>query len=137
MPQVVVSPPELIHRFETGTLVVSDEDENESAEASADETAHSRPELSSVYVVPGNAAEKDIAEIWQGLLKIDYVGVHDNFFDLGGHSLLATRLIAQLRNAFPIEFTMADLFERPTVHSLCPCSRQRLELLSLVPKPIH
>jgi acyl carrier protein len=85
---------------------------------SATDSVHHRPDLSSVYVVPGNSTEEAIAEIWQELLKIDRVGVHDNFFDLGGHSLLATRLLARLRSAFPVAFTMADLFERPTVHSL-------------------
>jgi NAD(P)-dependent dehydrogenase (short-subunit alcohol dehydrogenase family)/acyl carrier protein len=118
LPQVVVSPPELFSRFETGTLVAEPDRTFEASVEPDRQAAHSRPDLSSVYVVPGNSAETAIAEIWQELLKIDKVGVHDNFFDLGGHSLLATRLIARLRSAFPVEFTMADLFERPTVHSL-------------------
>jgi acyl transferase domain-containing protein/acyl carrier protein len=130
MPQVVVSPPELFRRFETGTLVAESEDTRPVTEASADETWHPRPDLSSVYVVPGNSTEEAIANIWQELLKIGKVGIHDNFFDIGGHSLLATRLIARLRDAFPIEFTMADLFERPTIHSL---SEMVLELENGLP----
>jgi acyl transferase domain-containing protein/acyl carrier protein len=118
LPQVIVSPPELFQRFETGTLVADSDNAQGPAVMSAVAPAHRRPDLSSVYVVPGNPTEETIAEIWQELLKIDKVGVHDNFFDLGGHSLLATRLLARLREAFPITFTMADLFERPTVHSL-------------------
>jgi len=27
------------------------------------------------------------ADIWQDLLQVNKVGIHDNFFDLGGHSL--------------------------------------------------
>ena len=77
-----------------------------------------RPDLSSVYVVPGNPTEQTIAEIWQKLLSIDKVGIHDNFFELGGDSLLATGLMARLRTAFPVEFSLSTLFERPTVHSL-------------------
>jgi acyl transferase domain-containing protein/acyl carrier protein len=118
LPQVVVSPPELFRRFETGTLVTDSDNALGSEVMSATDSVHHRPDLSSVYVVPGNATEEAIAGIWQELLKIDKVGVYDNFFDLGGHSLLATRLLARLRSAFPVEFTMADLFERPTVHSL-------------------
>lgn len=118
IPQVVVSPPDLFHRFKTGTLIADYGNTLHVTEGSARESKHNRPELSSVYVVPGNSTEKAVAGIWQELLRIDKVGVHDNFFDLGGHSLLATRLIARLRDAFPTEFTMADLFERPTIHSL-------------------
>ena len=77
-----------------------------------------RPSLSSDYVVAGNPTEQTIAAIWQELLGVEKVGIHDNFFELGGHSLLATRIIARLRQVFPVEFSAATLFERPTVHSL-------------------
>ncbi|MBW1643054.1 MAG: SDR family NAD(P)-dependent oxidoreductase, partial [Deltaproteobacteria bacterium] len=87
-------------------------------EASLPSAAHERPDLSSAYVVPGNLTEQTIAKIWQELLKIDKVGIHDNFFELGGHSLLATRALSRLKSKFPFEFTMSDLFERPTIHSL-------------------
>lgn len=82
------------------------------------EPAYSRPNLSSVYVTPGNSTEQTIAEIWQQVLRIDKVGAYDNFFDLGGHSLLVARVVERLRRAFPVEFPMGCLFERPTVHSL-------------------
>jgi phosphopantetheine binding protein len=31
---------------------------------------------------------------------------------------LATRALSRLKSKFPFEFTMSDLFERPTIHSL-------------------
>jgi acyl transferase domain-containing protein/acyl carrier protein len=80
--------------------------------------AHPRPDLSSDYVVPGNATEQTIADIWQELLGVANVGIHDNFFELGGHSLLATGLVARLKSELPIELSMASLFENPTVHLL-------------------
>ena len=43
-----------------------------------------------IYVAPGNAREKAIADIWAEILGVKRIGVHDNFFDLGGHSLKAT-----------------------------------------------
>ncbi|MEM9804744.1 MAG: beta-ketoacyl synthase N-terminal-like domain-containing protein [Cyanobacteria bacterium P01_D01_bin.56] len=77
---------------------------------------HSRPQLSTVYVAPSNDVEKTIAGIWQDLLGLEQVGIHDSFFDLGGHSLLAIQVISRLREAFPVEVEMRNLlFEAPTV----------------------
>jgi amino acid adenylation domain-containing protein len=67
------------------------------------------------YVMPQNETEQTIAAMWQGLLHVEKVGIHDNFFDLGGHSLLGTQLISQLRNTFQVEFSLRSLFEEPTV----------------------
>ncbi|MGH7832137.1 MAG: phosphopantetheine-binding protein, partial [Candidatus Binatia bacterium] len=67
---------------------------------------------------PSTAAEKTIAEIWAQVLKVDRVGIHDNFFDLGGHSLLATQVISRLRDAFQIELPLRSLFMTPTVAGL-------------------
>jgi NAD(P)-dependent dehydrogenase (short-subunit alcohol dehydrogenase family) len=88
------------------------------------EPVHPRPDLSSDYVAPGNSTEQTIADIWQGLLGVANVGIHDNFFELGGHSLLATGLVARLKSVFPVELSVASLFENPTVHSLSDMVRQ-------------
>ncbi|QTL38231.1 amino acid adenylation domain-containing protein [Xenorhabdus budapestensis] len=49
------------------------------------------------YVAPQGGAERQLAAIWQALLRLAQVGRHDNFFELGGHSLLVVTLIEQLR----------------------------------------
>jgi len=52
------------------------------------------------------------------LLKVNEVGVFDNFFDLGGHSLLATQVVSRMRQAFQVEISLRSLFESPTVAAL-------------------
>ena len=56
--------------------------------------------------------------IWESVMKIDRVGVEDNFFDLGGYSLLAIQVMARLRQTLQIEIGLASLFELPTVTEL-------------------
>jgi hypothetical protein len=38
-------------------------------------------------VEPGSALERQLVNIWQKVLEVDQIGIHDNFFDIGGHSL--------------------------------------------------
>jgi len=118
LPRVVVSPRDVFGRFAKEPQVIGAELVEPAGESSQIEPAHSRPELSSVFVLPGNPTEQTIADAWQALLKIDKVGIHDNFFELGGHSLMATRLISKLKSLFTVEFKIADIFERPTVNLL-------------------
>src|SRR5690606_27431719 len=46
---------------------------------------------------PRTDAERLIAEVWSKLLRVERVGVQDNFFDLGGHSLLVAAAVAEIR----------------------------------------
>jgi amino acid adenylation domain-containing protein len=75
------------------------------------------------YVAPRTPIEEILTGIWAEVLKVDRVGVHDNFFDLGGHSLLATQLMSRVRTAFELEVSLRSLFDGPTVGDLA----QRIE----------
>jgi amino acid adenylation domain-containing protein len=77
-----------------------------------------RPKLDRELVTPRTEIEEMVAQVWRELLRLDLVGVHDNFFDLGGHSLLATRVVARLRNNFSVDLPLRQLFESPTVAGL-------------------
>jgi amino acid adenylation domain-containing protein len=59
-------------------------------------TADRRAVAETVAAVPTTDAEKIVAEIWRELLKVNAVGLHDNFFDLGGHSLLSMQVIHRI-----------------------------------------
>jgi len=70
------------------------------------------------YVAPSSPTEQLLAAIWSDLLKVDRVGVHDNFFDMGGHSILATRVISRTLEAFGVELPLRCIFESPTIAGL-------------------
>jgi acyl-coenzyme A synthetase/AMP-(fatty) acid ligase/acyl carrier protein len=77
-----------------------------------------RPELEEAYIAPRTSVEREIADIWNDIIEIDRVGVHDNFFDLGGNSLLATQLVSRLRDSFQVELPLRRIFEDPTIEGL-------------------
>ncbi len=81
-------------------------------------TVYARPDLRTPYVAPRSEAEQKIAAIWQELLGIEKVGIHDHFFELGGNSLIGMLAISRLKKAFGIELSAANLFEGPTISSL-------------------
>jgi amino acid adenylation domain-containing protein len=69
-------------------------------------------------VAPRNPIEEVLAGLWRELLKLDRVGVQDNFFHLGGHSLLATQLVARVRGSFQVDLPLRRLFGSPTIEAL-------------------
>jgi aryl carrier-like protein len=69
------------------------------------------------YVPPRTEVQRLIAGIWQEVLQVDRVGLHDNFFDLGGHSLRMAKVWSRLRHRFQT-LSMVDLFQYPTIHAL-------------------
>jgi amino acid adenylation domain-containing protein len=70
------------------------------------------------FVLPRAPAEVKLVEIWQEILGIGHIGIHDNFFTLGGHSLLATQVISRLRDEFGTEIPLQQIFETPTIAHL-------------------
>ena len=74
-----------------------------------------RPSLDEPYVAPRDAIEETLVGLWQELLGVTQIGVHDSFFDLGGHSLIAVRLFARIRKLFSVDLPISVLFTAQTV----------------------
>ncbi|HYP52870.1 MAG TPA: amino acid adenylation domain-containing protein, partial [Pyrinomonadaceae bacterium] len=73
----------------------------------------SRRETRNAYVAPRSQTEEMVARVWAEVLKVERVGVEDNFFDLGGHSLLATQVTSRVREAFQVELPLRAFFVSP------------------------
>ncbi|MBL1175482.1 amino acid adenylation domain-containing protein [Pantanalinema sp. GBBB05] len=74
--------------------------------------------LGSQFVAPRTTTERALAVIWQEVLELEQVGIHDHFLELGGHSLLVTQVISRSRQAFQVELAFRHLFEAPTIAEL-------------------
>jgi acyl carrier protein len=62
--------------------------------------------------------QEKLVSIVSGLLNLQNVGIHENFFFLGGNSLLGTQIIASVRDTFGVDLSLLTLFEGPTVAQL-------------------
>ncbi|MFI6093791.1 amino acid adenylation domain-containing protein [Streptomyces sp. NPDC051218] len=65
--------------------------------------------------LPRNHVEKTVLDIWREVLKLDRIGITDDFFMLGGHSLLVPQLISRVGAAFETAVPLSLLFANPTV----------------------
>jgi acyl transferase domain-containing protein/thioesterase domain-containing protein len=79
---------------------------------------HERPVLPTTYVAPRDRIEQTLADIWQQVLGIEQVGIHDDFFELGGDSLQAVQALARIRDALPVELSPHCLLRSPTIAGL-------------------
>lgn len=70
------------------------------------------------FVRPHTETEKALAAIWRELLKVENIGINDDFFDLGGQSLMAIKAVSRIRDVFEVDLPLRNLFERPTIAGL-------------------
>jgi amino acid adenylation domain-containing protein len=82
------------------------------------------------HVAPRTELERQLAGLWQAVLRREQVGIRDNFFNCGGHSLLAAVLCSKIQREFGLEVTLRQVFEHPTVEQLA----RQMELISGQPQ---
>ena len=77
-----------------------------------------RTDLAEAYVPPRTELEQMIAMVWQEVLRVEKVGIHDNFFDQGGHSLLVVQVHRKLQEILQRNLLITEMFKYPTISSL-------------------
>jgi amino acid adenylation domain-containing protein len=95
-----------------------------------------RVELDDHFVAPQDELELQLTEIWEQVLKVNPIGVTDNFFDLGGNSLLAMSLFAHIEPVCQLNLPLSAIFQAPTIAELAKVIRAQTILptwYSLVP----
>ncbi|GAB4213044.1 MAG: hypothetical protein OHK0022_49630 [Roseiflexaceae bacterium] len=74
------------------------------------ERSRSQGNATREFVAPRTPIERMLADIWQDLLGVEQVSIHDTFFDLGGYSLLAMQIVARVRATFLVDIPLKVLF---------------------------
>jgi acyl-CoA synthetase (AMP-forming)/AMP-acid ligase II/acyl carrier protein len=68
--------------------------------------------------------EQELVELWKAVLKVDRLGIRDDFFDLGGHSVLALTLMMEIEKKIGVSLPLTTLLEAPTVETLAEVVRR-------------
>ncbi|MEK8018124.1 MAG: SDR family NAD(P)-dependent oxidoreductase, partial [Candidatus Parabeggiatoa sp.] len=109
LPQVLVSTDDFMIRLEQHKVSGIQRLLEISDQTKLPKQTHSRPQLSYAYEAPRTQLEQTLANLWQNVLGIEQIGIHDDFFELGGDSLIAVQLIAKLREKLQMAFSAHSL----------------------------
>ena len=88
------------------------------------EPDQARLKLESAYVAARTPTEQTLVDIWKEVLKVEQVGVNDNFFDLGGIRSSPSTWSLQIEAGFGKKIPLSELFRTPTISSLATVLRQ-------------
>jgi hypothetical protein len=67
------------------------------------------------YEPPGTPLQRELVGIWQTVLGLDRVGIHDSFFDIGGNSMSLVQVYGHLTRIASREVSLVELYEFPTI----------------------
>jgi len=82
------------------------------------------------YVAPRNRAEETLAAIWADVLRIERIGIYDNFFDLGGDSILCLQIVGKAYRA-GIKLTPKLIFQHHTVAAVAAALEESVPISSV------
>ncbi|MCH5454748.1 amino acid adenylation domain-containing protein, partial [Bacillus toyonensis] len=76
-----------------------------------------KEEVIDTYEGPRNEIEKNLVQVWQDVLGIEQVSIHDNFFALGGDSIKAIQVTSRLQK-YHLKVAIKDIFKYSTIAQL-------------------
>ena len=85
-----------------------------------------RPDIGSSYERPRDQLEIELAAMWESLLEMTGIGVHDDFMELGGDSVMAAMIMTRLCVRYGLDLSAAVLLQRPTIAELSVFLRAEL-----------
>ena len=85
--------------------------------------APQQQERTTEIVAPRDDVERRLHRVWQNVLGVREVGVHDTFNDLGGHSLAALRVVRTIEKEFGTPLQLIAMLEHNTVAKLATLLR--------------
>jgi amino acid adenylation domain-containing protein/non-ribosomal peptide synthase protein (TIGR01720 family) len=77
----------------------------------------SRSDFGDSFVAPLTPVEKQLASIWSEVLRVDHVGINDNFFEMGGDSILGIQVTVRA-NQIGLGLSPKHIFEHQTIARL-------------------
>ncbi|MQL47570.1 amino acid adenylation domain-containing protein [Photorhabdus khanii] len=86
------------------------------------------------YVAPSNILEVKICQLLSQHLKLERVGIFDDFFQLGGNSILAVRLVAAMNDSLNIAVELSDIFLGRNVFGIAKMLQNRGKSEDRIPK---
>ena len=66
-------------------------------------------------ITPRNEIEEIIYEVWKEVLRLQQIGVYENFIQIGGNSLSAISITSRLKATFELNLLITDVFNYPTI----------------------
>ncbi len=69
------------------------------------------------YEAPRTDTEQRLVDVWENVLKLSGIGIHDNFFERGGDSILSIQIVARAREA-GLGLSPRDVFQHQTIAAL-------------------
>jgi aryl carrier-like protein len=107
--------PTSITRLETMPLMPSGKVDRQALPRPEPATERARPDLPMAHVAPRNGLERYLVEVWEEVLGVSGIGIHDPFLELGGDSVRAMRVANRLQPLLGDYGFVTALFETQAI----------------------